>query len=64
METGEHAGSTEWKRDRRRRNIFFFKQKAAYDVGVRLVGSEKCIKDSHRASRPEGRKGKRYHIEA
>ena len=26
--------------------IFFFKQKTAYDLGVRLVGSEMCIRDS------------------
>ena len=25
---------------------FFFKQKTAYDIGVRLVGSEMCIRDS------------------
>ena len=27
--------------------FFFFKQKTAYDIGVRLVGSEMCIRDSH-----------------
>ena len=26
--------------------LFFFKQKTAYDIGVRLVGSEMCIRDS------------------
>ncbi len=26
--------------------FFFFKQKTAYGVGVRLVGSEMCIRDS------------------
>ena len=26
--------------------IFFFKQKTAYEIGVRLVGSEMCIRDS------------------
>ena len=25
--------------------FFFFKQKTAYDIGVRLVGSEMCIRD-------------------
>ena len=25
--------------------IFFFKQKTAYEIGVRLVGSEMCIRD-------------------
>ena len=24
---------------------FFFKQKTAYEIGVRLVGSEMCIRD-------------------
>ena len=27
-------------------NFFFFKQKTAYEIGVRLVGSEMCIRDS------------------
>ena len=27
--------------------IFFFKQKTAYEIGVRLVGSEMCIRDRH-----------------
>ena len=26
--------------------VFFFKQKTAYEIGVRLVGSEMCIRDS------------------
>ena len=26
---------------------FFFKQKTAYEIGVRLVGSEMCIRDSY-----------------
>ena len=26
--------------------LFFFKQKTAYEIGVRLVGSEMCIRDS------------------
>ena len=26
-------------------NSFFFKQKTAYEIGVRLVGSEMCIRD-------------------
>ena len=26
-------------------NFFFFKQKTAYEIGVRLVGSEMCIRD-------------------
>src|SRR5680860_1691482 len=34
--------------------FFFFKQKTAYEIGVRLVGSEMCIRDrsSTRASTP------------
>src|SRR5680860_1710927 len=28
--------------------FFFFKQKTAYEIGVRLVGSEMCIRDSLR----------------
>ena len=28
--------------------LFFFKQKTAYEIGVRLVGSEMCIRDSAR----------------
>ena len=31
---------------RRRRRNFFFKQKTAYELGVRLVGSEMCRRDS------------------
>ena len=27
-------------------SFFFFKQKTAYEIGVRLVGSEMCIRDS------------------
>ena len=27
--------------------FFFFKQKTAYEIGVRLVGSEMCIRDSN-----------------
>ena len=27
--------------------IIFFKQKTAYEIGVRLVGSEMCIRDSN-----------------
>ena len=30
------------------KRIFFFKQKTAYEIGVRLVGSEMCIRDSRR----------------
>ncbi len=26
-------------------DFFFFKQKTAYEIGVRLVGSEMCIRD-------------------
>ena len=26
-------------------HFFFFKQKTAYEIGVRLVGSEMCIRD-------------------
>ena len=29
--------------------FFFFKQKTAYEIGVRLVGSEMCIRDSCRS---------------
>ena len=29
--------------------FFFFKQKTAYEIGVRLVGSEMCIRDSRQA---------------
>ena len=29
-------------------DIFFFKQKTAYEIGVRLVGSAMCIRDSVR----------------
>ena len=28
-----------------KRDVFFFKQKTAYEIGVRLVGSEMCIRD-------------------
>ena len=28
--------------------VFFFKQKTAYEIGVRLVGSEMCIRDRRR----------------
>src|SRR5680860_1623130 len=31
--------------------FFFFKQKTAYEIGVRLVGSEMCIRDSPPAAR-------------
>ena len=27
------------------KTFFFFKQKTAYEIGVRLVGSEMCIRD-------------------
>ena len=30
---------------RPRLGVFFFKQKTAYEIGVRLVGSEMCIRD-------------------
>ena len=29
--------------------FFFFKQKTAYEIGVRLVGSEMCIRDRDKA---------------
>ena len=32
--------------------FFFFKQKTAYEIGVRLVGSEMCIRDSLLISPP------------
>src|SRR5680860_538788 len=32
--------------------FFFFKQKTAYEIGVRLVGSEMCIRDRSRPSGP------------
>ena len=31
--------------------FFFFKQKTAYEIGVRLVGSEMCIRDRLAAGR-------------
>ena len=31
--------------NRRLQLFFFFKQKTAYEIGVRLVGSEMCIRD-------------------
>ena len=34
--------------------FFFFKQKTAYEIGVRLVGSEMCIRD--RMGRADGPK--------
>ena len=34
--------------------FFFFKQKTAYDIGVRLVGSEMCIRDRVRITIPAG----------
>ena len=37
--------------------FFFFKQKTAYEIGVRLVGSEMCIRD--RVICNKGRKWKR-----
>ena len=30
--------------------FFFFKQKTAYEIGVRLVGSEMCIRDSDKSA--------------
>ena len=35
--------------------FFFFKQKTAYEIGVRLVGSEMCIRDSHERTLSGGR---------
>ena len=29
--------------------FFFFKQKTAYEIGVRLVGSEMCIRDRQKS---------------
>src|SRR5680860_1891484 len=31
--------------------FFFFKQKTAYEIGVRLVGSEMCIRDRYQTYR-------------
>eukprot|EP01016_Furgasonia_blochmanni_P022481 TRINITY_DN2447_c0_g1_i19.p1 TRINITY_DN2447_c0_g1~~TRINITY_DN2447_c0_g1_i19.p1 ORF type:complete len:105 (-),score=18.20 TRINITY_DN2447_c0_g1_i19:99-413(-) len=31
--------------------FFFFKQKTAYEIGVRLVGSEMCIRDRDKLER-------------
>ena len=31
--------------------MFFFKQKTAYEIGVRLVGSEMCIRDRARTGK-------------
>ena len=39
--------------------IFFFKQKTAYEIGVRLVGSEMCIRDSVAAVLVEAYRGER-----
>ena len=36
--------------------FFFFKQKTAYEIGVRLVGSEMCIRDSKGLPWPERHK--------
>ena len=33
--------------------FFFFKQKTAYEIGVRLVGSEMCIRDSPKTIRAQ-----------
>ena len=33
--------------------FFFFKQKTAYEIGVRLVGSEMCIRDSSKYPKKE-----------
>ncbi len=35
-------------------DIFFFKQKAAYEISACLVGSEMCIRDSSRLDPPQG----------
>ena len=35
--------------------FFFFKQKTAYEIGVRLVGSEMCIRDSLHLEQDERR---------
>ena len=35
----------EWTMDEKETKVFFFKQKTAYEIGVRLVGSEMCIRD-------------------
>ena len=34
--------------DNRKFFLFFFKQKTAYEITTRLVGSEMCIRDRHR----------------
>ena len=34
--------------------VFFFKQKTAYEIGVRLVGSEMCIRDRSSSVVAEG----------
>ena len=36
-------------------SIFFFKQKTAYEIGVRLVGSEMCIRDRFQGRALENR---------
>ena len=38
--------------------LFFFKQKTAYEIGVRLVGSEMCIRDRIRSLRPISPEGR------
>ena len=40
--------------------FFFFKQKTAYEIGVRLVGSEMCIRDSVNTVKYAGKNKSRY----
>ena len=43
--------------------FFFFKQKTAYEIGVRLVGSEMCIRDRLRNDTSEyGDNALLYHL--
>ena len=41
--------------------VFFFKQKTAYEIGVRLVGSEMCIRDRPYSTNLPG-EGKRNRV--
>ena len=43
--------------------IFFFKQKTAYEIQYGLVGSEMCIRDSHRTDRDQGCVSSAFHLE-
>ena len=42
--------------------FFFFKQKTAYEIGVRLVGSEMCIRDRYTPFDSKGGLGGFYRV--